>query len=149
MALNHYLDQCWLLISEVLWQSYISASPTILYNEFGKLTFKMIATSPQGQGIHGCDVLHCRSEEESSWDDVISLPTPADTNHTQVTGLHPHMGYQVIVKAKNFVGFSPQSEPSDMVKTMSDGKGGHGLERKYSTSHMITVTTITLGPLLD
>ena len=48
-ASSHYLNQCWLLISEFLWQSSqsnfaVSAQTTILCNE--NCTFKIAASSP-------------------------------------------------------------------------------------------------------
>ena len=53
---SHYLDQCWLLISEVLWLSSESnltgnVQPTILYNAFEKCTFKITAISPRCQWV--------------------------------------------------------------------------------------------------
>ena len=55
-ALCHYLNQCWLLISEVLWHSSesnftASAQATVLYNEFENYSFKITATSPRGQRV--------------------------------------------------------------------------------------------------
>ena len=56
MAPSHYLNRCWLLISEVLWHSSesdftVSATAIILYNEFKNYTFKITATSPWGQWV--------------------------------------------------------------------------------------------------
>ena len=56
MAPSHCLNQCWLLISEVLWHSpksnlTVSAQATILYNEFENYTFKITAISPRGQWV--------------------------------------------------------------------------------------------------
>ena len=54
---NHYLNQWWLLMSEVLWHSSesnftASTQGTILYNEFKNFTFKIPATSPRGQWVN-------------------------------------------------------------------------------------------------
>ena len=51
-APSHYLIQCWLPISEVLWHSSdsslsVNAQVTILYNEFENYTFIITATSPR------------------------------------------------------------------------------------------------------
>ena len=58
-APSHYLNQCWLLISEVPWHLpdnnfTVSAQSTILYNEFENLTFIITSTakSPKGQWVH-------------------------------------------------------------------------------------------------
>ena len=56
-ARNHYLNQWWLLMSEVLWHSFesnftASAQGTLLYNEFKNFTFKIPATSPRGQWVN-------------------------------------------------------------------------------------------------
>ena len=59
-ALIHYLNQCWLLINEVLsllWHSpesncTVNAQITVLYNEFENYTFKIIPTSPRGQWVN-------------------------------------------------------------------------------------------------
>ena len=46
MAPSHYLNQCWLLIGEVLWHSHgniftVIAQATILYDWFGNFSFKI------------------------------------------------------------------------------------------------------------
>ena len=50
VAPSHYLNQCWLLISEVLYSSESNftarASANIRYNEFEKCTLKIIPTFP-------------------------------------------------------------------------------------------------------
>ena len=56
-APSHYLNQYWILISEVLWHSLKSnfaarAQGTILYNEFENHTLKIIATSTRGQWLN-------------------------------------------------------------------------------------------------
>ena len=53
---SHYLAQCWLLISVVLWHSPQSnfttnAQVTILYNESENYNFQITTTSPWGQWI--------------------------------------------------------------------------------------------------
>ena len=53
-ALSHYLHQCWVLISEVLWHSpksnfRASARASVLYGEFENHTFNIFATTPRGQ----------------------------------------------------------------------------------------------------
>ena len=55
-APSHYLNQCWLIISDVLWYSplsnlTVSARATILYNKFQKYIFKITATSPRDQWV--------------------------------------------------------------------------------------------------
>ena len=50
-APSHYLNQCWPLISGILWHSSesnstVSAQATILYNEFENSTFIITVTSP-------------------------------------------------------------------------------------------------------
>ena len=57
MTTSHYLNQCWFLISELLW--YLSGSSfttsgqaTILQIEFENYALKMIATSPRGQWVN-------------------------------------------------------------------------------------------------
>ena len=56
MAPSHYLNQCWSLISEVLWNSpesnfIVSAQDAILYLKIENYIFKIIATSPSGQWV--------------------------------------------------------------------------------------------------
>ena len=56
MAQSHYQNQCWLLISQILWHSYennfaVSAQSTIPYNEFENSIFRITPTSPRGQGL--------------------------------------------------------------------------------------------------
>ena len=56
MALSHYLNQYWLFISEVLWDSSennfpVNATATILYYEFKSYTSKITATSSRGQRV--------------------------------------------------------------------------------------------------
>ena len=56
MAPSHYLNQCWLIISKILWHSPQSnftarVQAAILYNEFENYTFKTSATSPCGQWV--------------------------------------------------------------------------------------------------
>ena len=53
---SHHLNQCWLIISEVLWhwaESNFTASTQalILYNDFENHTFKISFTSPRGQWV--------------------------------------------------------------------------------------------------
>ena len=52
-APSHNLNQCWLLISEVVWHSHennytLSAQDTILYNEFENYTSEFTVTTPSG-----------------------------------------------------------------------------------------------------
>ena len=61
-APSHYLPQCWLLISEVLWHSHESNSTAStqvsrLYNEFENDTFEMTASSPMGSS----ELMSCTS----------------------------------------------------------------------------------------
>ena len=54
---NHYLNQCWLSISDVLWHLSesnftVSSQASILYDEFENYTFKIITTSPIGQWVN-------------------------------------------------------------------------------------------------
>ena len=51
MAPSHYLNQCWLFISEVLWHFTVSAEATILHYEFENYTFKIIAISLRCQWV--------------------------------------------------------------------------------------------------
>ena len=67
MAPNHYLDQSWLIISEVLWHSPESnftaiAQGTILYNElyYYCYAFRNAATHPRGQWVN--------SDRGAKWD---------------------------------------------------------------------------------
>ena len=55
-ALSHYPNQCWFLISKVLWHSPesnipASAQAIILYNVFENYTFKFTTTSTGGQWV--------------------------------------------------------------------------------------------------
>ena len=55
-APSHYMNQCWFLISEVLWHSpesnlTVSSQDTALYHEFENNIFKIIATSTRGQWV--------------------------------------------------------------------------------------------------
>ena len=57
-APSHYVNQCWLQTSEVLWHSHeskfiyiASTQATILYNEFENYNFEIIATSFRGQWV--------------------------------------------------------------------------------------------------
>ena len=55
-APSHYLNQCWLLVSEVFWHSpdsnfTTSAQAINLYNMLENDTFKIIPTSPNGQWV--------------------------------------------------------------------------------------------------
>ena len=55
-APSQYLNQCWLLICEVLWHSpesdfILSASIATLYDDFENYTFKITATSHRNQWI--------------------------------------------------------------------------------------------------
>ena len=57
MAPSHYLNQCWLIIKEVLWHSpqsnlIRSAHELKLYHVFRDYTFKITATSLTGQWIN-------------------------------------------------------------------------------------------------
>ena len=57
MTRIHYLKQCWLFISEVLWHPRESnfigvVQTTILYNKFENYSFKIVATSPRGQWVN-------------------------------------------------------------------------------------------------
>ena len=61
-APSHYLNQCWLITSEVLWHSpesnyTVSAQAPILYNKFENYTFKISATSPKGQWVKANETL--------------------------------------------------------------------------------------------
>ena len=56
-APSHYLNQCWLLISDVSWHSSennwtVSAQAIILYNNFENDALKITATSPRGQWVN-------------------------------------------------------------------------------------------------
>ena len=56
MAPSHYLNQCWLLISEFLWHSSdcnftVSAQATFVYNVCENYNFKFTATSPREQWV--------------------------------------------------------------------------------------------------
>ena len=51
---SHYLNQFWLLITDVLcYSSESNAQATILYNQLENHTFKSNAISPQGQWVNG------------------------------------------------------------------------------------------------
>ena len=52
-APSHYLNQCWLIISEVLWHFLKAISQKMLYSWYGleNCLFKMTATSPRGQWV--------------------------------------------------------------------------------------------------
>ena len=61
MAPSHYLNQCWLLISEVLWHlpesnSTVRAPATTLYDEFENYTFQIAATSPRRQWVNSLSI---------------------------------------------------------------------------------------------
>ena len=79
-AQTHYLNQCWLLICEVLWHSCesnftVSTQTTFLYDEFEKYTFKTTSTSPRGQGVKfWWDILYCNSLQVLGWGKCSSWP---------------------------------------------------------------------------
>ena len=53
-APSHYLNQCWLIICEVMWHSHeskFSAQATNLWKEFENCTFKITATFLRGQWV--------------------------------------------------------------------------------------------------
>ena len=57
-APSHYLNQCWLLASNILWHSpgsnlEMTGQAPNLYNEFEKYTFKISATPPRCQWVNG------------------------------------------------------------------------------------------------
>ena len=57
MAPRHYPNQCWLLISEVMWHSFegsvtASAQDTILHSEFENLIFEITTTSPRPSNLN-------------------------------------------------------------------------------------------------
>ena len=56
MAPSNYLNQCWLIISEVLHHSpenfTASAPATILHNQFENYSFKTTATFPRGRWVN-------------------------------------------------------------------------------------------------
>ena len=67
MAPNHYLNQCWLLISEVMWYQHgsnftVNTQYTILY-ELKKYIFEIIATSPRWGWVnlhaYECGLIWC------------------------------------------------------------------------------------------
>ena len=65
LAPNHYLNQCWLLISKLLWHSpesnfIVSAQVAILYNDFENYKLNIIATSPNGQWLN-LNLMHVAS----------------------------------------------------------------------------------------
>ena len=56
-ALSHYLNQCWLLIGEVLWyssESNVTANDLaiFLYPGFGNYAFQITVTSPRDQCVN-------------------------------------------------------------------------------------------------
>ena len=64
MAPSHYLNQFWLLISEILWYSpksnFIARGRAIIfYNEFNNHTFKITDTSPIGQWVNSWCAAKC------------------------------------------------------------------------------------------
>ena len=57
MAQSHCLNQCWLLISEVLWHSpesnfTVSAQASYLYNQLENYIYKITATFPTAQWVN-------------------------------------------------------------------------------------------------
>ena len=87
MAPSHYLNQCWLLISEVLKHSLDSnfiggAEATILCYEFENYTFNITATSPRG---------HWVKETGKSWPKTQNLPHSVDTVFTSSVYFTPHI----------------------------------------------------------
>ena len=65
IAPSHYLNQCHLLISEVLWRSPVSnsiahAQATILYNEIENYTFERLPYLPGGNELNWFDFLHVK-----------------------------------------------------------------------------------------
>ncbi len=66
---------------------------------------------------------HCcfRSEYEKGWDKAQRLTVSAKDNSTVVNGLSPFTGYEVSVIAKNGVGESNPSDPSEMAVTDEAG----------------------------
>ena len=60
-APSHYLNQCWLLISEVLWHSLpsiLTAPAQSCYYKFENYTFKIFATSPRVPSIKDMPIIH-------------------------------------------------------------------------------------------
>ena len=56
-APSHYLNQCWLIISEVLWYSHenrftVKAQEIYPWYEFENYLFKITASSPRGQWVN-------------------------------------------------------------------------------------------------
>ena len=53
MAPSHYLNQCWLLNTYILWHSlennFTASIQTILYDGFGRFTLKLLSYLPIGQ----------------------------------------------------------------------------------------------------
>ena len=70
VAPSHYLNQCWLLINEVLWHSpesdFTSAQANMLYNWFESCTFKIITTFLGGQWVNIGSRLY-RLAAHASW----------------------------------------------------------------------------------
>ena len=69
-ALSHYLNQCWQLISEVLWHSpesifIVSTQATILYNEFENYTFLTHLPLDKMAAILSDDIFICISVNEN------------------------------------------------------------------------------------
>ena len=74
MARGHYLNQCWLLMSGVLWHSPESNFTTLVTNlcsAFGTYTCRIAITSPRSQwvniGITETATIHCNCITRLQW----------------------------------------------------------------------------------
>ena len=85
MAPSHYLNQCWLLINAILWQSpqsnfTRSTQAIILSNEFEYYRFKIIATSPRVQWVKkkkSAGIVSLVIETYLCWLFQVSSPPPS------------------------------------------------------------------------
>ena len=96
MVPSHFLNQCWLFVSENLRHSpggnfTTSVKATILYNEYENHTLEITATSPRGQLVHSFAVLFFLGlYYQLLWILVIVLPTDLKVASLAITRMSVH-----------------------------------------------------------
>ena len=93
MASSHHLNQCWLLVSEVLWLSskaFISMFPRYYSVSFKIFIFKISAPSPRGQWL---DAKRCpdQGSPRHNLDSTVTKPHHTISLVSLQTGTQFHM----------------------------------------------------------
>ena len=123
-APSHYLNQCWLPISEVLWHSPESnftwnAPAIISHNNFEKYTFKIAATSPRDQWVKINCFVNPRMVQSLQWHhiSVMSQTTGSPTFYwTVCSGLQQKI-------SKSHLTYSFDRSPVDFPISSSNAEG--------------------------